>query len=513
MSKVNDGSLALPLGRRISLVVGVIAVILAFALQLAGILVSRRHLEVAHRHHTESAAALLAPQVTEALLTDERHRLPVILRTAVHNHFGTVYMAVARPDGTVIAHESRYPLSPGLAALIREWSTPGAPRGYTIQTDQGDALHVVHPLEDGRVGYVHLAFSWSPVSTALRQACLNLVVAMVAGLLVSALLAYVVYRRMMKPIAALVNAVGEIGEGKLAARVQTRPGAQDEVEVLAISFNQMAEKLEQHVAAQLEAERALAHTEKLHVVGQLAAGVAHEINSPLDGAIEASRIIERNSGDPAKVERFARAQRGGLERIATIVRTLLTFSRRPAAREHRAVPVARLLNDAQAIIKHRLAGKHVALVLPEALPPECTVHGDELGLVQVLVNLINNALDVTPEDGTVRVDVREMTESVEIAVTDQGPGIPPDVAPRLFTPFFTTKAVGRGTGLGLATTQSIVTEHRGQVEFANQTGPWGARFTVRLPRRAARRGSGPVQLPETPATRTETPGETAGKPV
>jgi signal transduction histidine kinase len=304
---------------------------------------------------------------------------------------------------------------------------------------------------------------------------------MLAGLLLSGLLAWAAYRRLARPIGQLVAAARQFGEGKLATRVAERPGARDEAELLANAFNQMAAKLEQHVAEVERSQRALAHAEKLHVVGQLAAGVAHEINSPLDGAIEASRMMERNAADKDKVVRFAKAQREGLERIAAIVQTLLTFSRQPKTRETRPLLVSQLLNEAQAILKHRLERKNVALEITDFETKKLIINGDELGLVQVLVNLINNALDATPEGGTIKIDINPGAEKLEISVLDQGSGISADIAPRLFTPFFTTKDVGKGTGLGLATSRNIVEEHGGRIEFCNLTPPWGARFTVLLP--------------------------------
>jgi signal transduction histidine kinase len=145
--------------------------------------------------------------------------------------------------------------------------------------------------------------------------------------------------------------------------------------------------------------------------------------------------------------------------------------------------VARLLQEAQSILRHRLLKKKITLALPDPDNSQFNVDADELGLVQVLVNLINNAADATPEGGTIEVLVRAEPEQIELSVTDQGPGIPAEIAPRLFTPFFTTKEVGQGTGLGLATSRNIVEEHGGRIEFANLARPWGARFTVHLPYR------------------------------
>lgn len=593
----------LPLGRRISLVVVVIAVILAMALQMVGLLVTREHLEIAYRHHAGSAAAQLAPQIEEILLTGDNYRLPPVLKSFADVHPALVYVAIARPDGSVLAYQAAGNLPGDLAAFVKDHSTQGQTGRtmFNVRTDVGDVLHLVQPLEDGHAGYLHLGLLWTPVDTALRQSCLNLLAAMVAGLLFSGLIAWLVYRRLMLPIAHLVNAAREFGDGKYDTRVRERPAARDEAQLLAGAFNQMAGRLEQHVNAlersrreltgeklrvqaildsmvqpvivadndgkvvycnnaarslwladgasvpekyagfhaghgevlnafdavsagratrervrchfagrelvvliapalgpanerlgiieiaadvteQIEAERAMAHAEKLNVVGQLAAGVAHEINSPLDGAIEASRIIERSAADAGKVVRFAQAQRDALERIAAIVRTLLTFSRRPRTQERQAVPVAKLLQAAESLLKHRLAKRKIALALPELRSADLAVHGDELGLVQVLVNLTNNAVDVTPDGGTILIAAHADADRIVISVTDQGPGIPPDVAPRLFTPFFTTKAVGLGTGLGLATSRNIVEEHGGRIEFSNAARPWGARFTVYLPR-------------------------------
>ncbi|MCY3023849.1 MAG: ATP-binding protein, partial [Planctomycetota bacterium] len=302
----------------------------------------------------------------------------------------------------------------------------------------------------------------------------------------------------------ILRAFEAVTAGRTArARVSCQLGARDLVVLISPALGPNGEPLgvieiTADVTEQIEAERAMAHAEKLNVVGQLAAGVAHEINSPLDGAIEASRIMERNASDPGKVSRFAKAQRAGLERIAAIVRTLLTFSRRPKTQEYRPIQAAKLLQEAQAILKHRLSQKHVTLAMPDLTSSELLVNGDELSLVQVLVNLINNALDVTPEKGTIQIGVQARTDRVDISVTDQGPGIPPDVAPRLFTPFFTTKDVGRGTGLGLATSRNIAEAHGGSIEFVNLAPPWGARFTLHLPCRPGA-AAGAASQPARPA--------------
>ncbi|HUT53665.1 MAG TPA: ATP-binding protein [bacterium] len=234
------------------------------------------------------------------------------------------------------------------------------------------------------------------------------------------------------------------------------------------------------ITEQVASTRALAHAEKLNVVGQLAAGMAHEINSPLDGAIEAARIIERGDMDPEEVREFARAQRTALERIAAIIYRLLTFSRMEQARQG-STRLETSITEAVELVRYRLKNSGLSIEVPDAKAMLQVIGGAALELSQIFVNLLGNAIDASPAGGVIRIEVEEHDGRVDIAVIDQGPGIPEEAERRLFTPFFTTKEVGKGTGLGLAISKNIVEQFGGAIEFMNQAPPWGARFTVHLP--------------------------------
>ena len=593
----------LPLGRRITLMVAVIAILVAFLLQIVGLIVTKSHLEASHCQTASSIADLMAPFIEEQLLLGATPHLPTLFHATQQSNPDLIYVVVCDSNGIPLAHDFPSALPGELDTLIRERSVPRQERTtLNIKTEKGVLLHLVQPFEGGKAGYLHLGLSWASVDTALSQSCWKLLEAMVAGLVVSALLAWFTYRHLGKPIEELAEAARQFGQSNLSARVTIRPGARDESALLGTAFNDMAARLEHQVnelvqsrvaladeklrvqaildgmsqsvtvadkigniiycnhatrifwpgsseaaflqsyataranhpdmlrefsavadgkqasahisqrvggrdltivisrvtspsgeslgtveiatdvTEQMHSWRALAHAEKLNVVGQLAAGVAHEINSPLDGAIEASRIIEKNSGEPAKVTSFAQAQRSGLERISAIVRRLLTFSRLPSHKERSLVNVWKLLEEAQSILKHRINHEHISVDLSSFKDRDLLVPGDELSLIQVLVNLINNAIDVTPRNGTVKIDVHVSSATINFSVTDQGPGVSEEAAGKIFTPFFTTKEMGKGTGLGLAVSRNIIEEHSGTIDFTNSTPPWGARFTVSLPR-------------------------------
>ena len=223
-------------------------------------------------------------------------------------------------------------------------------------------------------------------------------------------------------------------------------------------------------------ERRVAHTDKLASIGQLAAGVAHEINTPLANIMLIAEGLRRRSPDPPTLGRVdAIAEQARI--AAEIVRGLLDFARRsePRVRDLDLVAVAR---DTVAFLR----GKQPADVnVEERYPAEpVPIAGDRSQLVQVLTNILNNAYEALGRTGRIVVEVRRVHERAEVEVIDSGPGIPEEALPHIFEPFFTTKMEGKGTGLGLAICHGIVEAHRGTIRVRNVPGA-GASFTVSLP--------------------------------
>jgi two-component system NtrC family sensor kinase len=238
----------------------------------------------------------------------------------------------------------------------------------------------------------------------------------------------------------------------------------------------------------LEAEREalrqrLAQSEKLASLGQFVAGIAHEMNNPLQGVLGHLELLMETSDAASTLRQDLRRIYQEADRAAKIVRNLLVFtgSRRMARRRLRVDRVlSRVVASRGADLRRQ--GIEVVRDQGDALP---SVNGDPLLLHQAFLNVVINAehaIATAGQGGRIELRTRFDTTGgmVVTTVRDSGPGIPADVLPRIFDPFFTTKEVGSGTGLGLAITYGIIQEHGGAIHATN-AGDGGAVFTIELP--------------------------------
>ena len=238
-------------------------------------------------------------------------------------------------------------------------------------------------------------------------------------------------------------------------------------------------------------ERQMLLTERLTTAGRLAAGVAHELNNPLATIAGCAEALRERAQDPALrgLDAFKDfpGYLGLIEeeafRCKEITGSLLQFVRDPGSRRAET-DVNALVDKALELLSHqpRFAGSRLETDLDPALP---AVVANEGQLRQLFLGLAGNALEAMDGGGVLSVRTRHRGDAeVEIAFTDQGPGIPEDILPRVFDPFFTTKPPGQGTGLGLAIAQSIVADHGGRIDVRTAIGS-GTTFRVRLPVRPA----------------------------
>ncbi len=229
-------------------------------------------------------------------------------------------------------------------------------------------------------------------------------------------------------------------------------------------------------------EEGLVRAARMESVGQLAGGLAHDFNNVLGGVLGQLTLVRARVRDDVETDASLERLERSLERATGLCRRLMTLARGGSPVRRRLAPRV-LVEGALDLIRAAVEpAVRVAVEVPPDLPEVAGVASE---LEEVLVNLVMNARDASPHGATVRVSARRVGAGVELAVEDEGPGVPHEERPRIFEPFYTTKSVGTGTGLGLAVVERVVRDHGGQVRVEDGVGPdggaRGARFVVVLP--------------------------------
>ena len=247
----------------------------------------------------------------------------------------------------------------------------------------------------------------------------------------------------------------------------------------------------------------LIQSEKMSAMGQLIAGVAHDLNNPLASVVGFSDYLAEAGEIPEALAEPLQVIRQEAERAATIVRNLLSFARKQEG-ERQSQAIRPLLESTLALLRNQLMALKVEAILEiEPGIPPLAVNANQIK--QVFVNLIVNAAQAIagtkrPAGGHIWITARRWLDGCSVSIADDGPGIAEELAQRVFEPFFTTKPEGQGTGLGLSISQGIVKEHGGRITLDSAPNQ-GATFTVELPGTVAARSSGGHAMPGTAGER------------
>ncbi|MCX6825928.1 MAG: ATP-binding protein [candidate division Zixibacteria bacterium] len=328
----------------------------------------------------------------------------------------------------------------------------------------------------------------------------------------SAIVIMTVFVRIItRPIETLVEATDKISKGDLTKIVNIVQS--DEIGCLAISFNRMIESLkksqteieeynrtleEKIIERTSELEEAQSHliqSEKMAAIGQLAAGVAHELNNPLGGILgyaqftlekmEAKELQGITEKDLESYKRYLRDIEAQSRRCKTIVQNLLKFSRTSQSAESQEIDINQILQETLTFIDHQLMMKQIPLNidLDKKLPK---ITGNPGQLQQVFTNIVINAMHASQSGSPISVSTRylaplgEFPGAIEISIADHGVGIPVENLKKIFEPFFTTKEIGKGTGLGLSVSYGIIKEHGGEIRVRSKPGE-GSVFIIIMP--------------------------------
>ena len=242
------------------------------------------------------------------------------------------------------------------------------------------------------------------------------------------------------------------------------------------------------ISSRVQLEEQLQISEKMASLGLLAAGVAHEVNTPLTGISSYTQMLLQGAdADDPRTQVLEKIERQTF-RAARIVNGLLNLAR-PAQVDSGPVDVNAVINDVLSLLEHQLRNGSIQ-VRKELASSAPVVLGIEYKLQQVFLNLFLNARDAMPKGGWLTIATRGGLNEATIEVADTGSGIPPDYLSRIYDPFFTTKEIGKGTGLGLSITYGIMQEHDGTISCDSSVGQ-GTRFTLTLPLASARAADTP----------------------
>jgi two-component system NtrC family sensor kinase len=352
-------------------------------------------------------------------------------------------------------------------------------RAYVVNNWYITAYEPIENTNHQIIGILYVGILEQKYQDIKQQTVLVFLSIALIGVLVSTVLSYLLSRSISGPIKKLVLASKEVASGNLDTKVEIT--TTDELGKLAYTFNKMALALRERDDKLKEFTRSkIMESERLALIGQLSANVAHELNNPLQGIVTYSHLLleELPQDDPA---------RDSLEKIVIqadrsrdIIRGLLDFSRQRKP-DKTLCDVTNVLKDCVSLLEKQALFHNVQITtnLDEKLP--LTVI-DPSQIERVFINMIVNAADAMDGNGKLDLETRfdPVDNCIEVEFTDTGHGIPKENLEKIFDPFFTTKDTGHGVGLGLAISFGIIKEHKGTISVESEVGK-GTTFIVRIP--------------------------------
>lgn len=356
-----------------------------------------------------------------------------------------------------------------------------------------------HSKDQRVLGVIEANLSLEILDTSIKKQGIAITVYVLAFLFViSVVLCLILWNLVSTPVSMLAQGMERVAGGDLAYTIDLN--RKDEMGELANAFNAMTsdlnkaknelmewgntleKKVQEKTAAIHRAQAQLIHSEKLASLGRMAAGVAHEINSPLTGIVTFGHLLQKKFTPGSQEREDIDVIIDQANRCSTIIRGLLGFARASAA-EKALTNINDVLHSSMNIVQHKADFFNIKLVT-DFEPSLMYIRADSSQLQQVFLNMIMNAADAMESKGTLTITTRNVVENsgdfVEVVFSDTGPGIPKENLEKLFEPFFTTKPVGKGTGLGLAVSHGIIQDHGGNITVKTKINE-GSSFIIRLP--------------------------------
>ena len=304
-----------------------------------------------------------------------------------------------------------------------------------------------------------------------------LVFSVISALVPNLILVLLVLRTISRPLQRITLAAVKVTKGDYGTEVDLRR-SNDEIGLLADSFNEMSRKMASDIEEMKRLNSHLIRTEKLAATGTLAAGVAHEVNNPLASISSLIQMMQSREDLPGPVQDNLAIISSQIRRIAQVTKDMTNFAKaRPAIRT--LVNVNKVAEESIRLASFDRSFQDLKVVTELSNDIDLLV-ADEDQIQQVFLNLLLNASEAMPDGGELKISSSQSNGEITISIADSGNGIDPSTASQMFDPFFSTKAAGKGTGLGLAVCYGIVNAHEGKIEVVENQ-PKGTIFRVILP--------------------------------
>jgi len=461
---------------------GLVALCLPLALYIAWNVTSAAEKSLAERGN--ALASSCAGQVVTPMLLQDPVRLYAVLQETLRTDADVRYVCVVNADGGVTAHTFGRAYPGGLAELWRV----SQGRTMRFRSESEPLMDVAVPVMSGQLGTLHIGMSRSQALDTSRGMIwmMGFAFATAAALVVGG--SRIIAAGVSAPLRQLEGYVSHFPYGVGAHGAPPDASAfvvsgTREVQSLAAGFEQMVNRLDSLQRDRAATQARMISAERLAALGELSAGLAHEIHNPLDGMLECLRYLE---SDPDKGERAAKFYpmlRDGMERIANVMRQMLAFAGTGQNLKLEACHMGELTESLSLLLEAPMKERGIRLTCTGAAC--CFGLCDRHGLSQAVLNLALNAAEAAEErpDPEVQIEISCDVNQVHLSVEDSGLGVPEDDRERIFEAFYTTKPPGKGTGLGLAVSRGLIRAAGGDIALSPEPGRLGgARFVVSLPK-------------------------------
>jgi two-component system NtrC family sensor kinase len=350
-------------------------------------------------------------------------------------------------------------------------------RAFVVSDWYITSYEPLHDIEGQIIGSLYVGVLEAPYKQPQKIMLLFILGMLCFTAIAAFLLTFFYMKRMMQPIENIVKTSKRLMQGELNARCNIR--ASGEMGLLCSTIDQMADAFEKYEKnLQKETQLQIGQSEKLAAIGRLAAGIAHEINNPLTSILNFAHLVSEKKTNDEEDLRDLNIIIDETNRVRKIVRELLDFARQSPAKKE-SLDINQILQQLVSLIIKQKEFREIRFM--ENYDDKLgTVHADKNQIQQVFLNLLLNSAESIAQEGTITISTQHQPDHCIISIGDTGCGIRSEDLDKIFDPFYTTKPVGRGTGLGLSVSYGIVKQYQGEISCDSKEGE-GSTFSVTLP--------------------------------